>query len=110
MDGKWVRETRLVYREGTPSGYRHCLVDDRQSCRRNNAHSHYLGYRWVLNDDGCEAKRITFTRRYFLSTVKNMKIAFVGDSFNKEYVPVFGMLAVRPYEQKQDGGGTHVQI
>lgn len=83
MDGKWVRDTRLVYREGTPSGYRHCLVDDRQNCKRNNAHSHYLGYRWVLNDESCEAKRITFTRGRFLSTVKNMKIAFVGDSLTR---------------------------
>ena len=100
MNGKWVRNTSIVYPEGILSGYRHCLVDNRQNCRRNNPDAPYLGYRWVLIDDGCEAKRIAFTRERFLTTVKNMKIAFVGDSLTRNMFQSLACLLYVPFNDK----------
>ena len=101
MNGKWVRDSSIVYRKGTLSGYRHCLVDDRQNCKRNNEDSHYIGYRWVLIDESCEAKRIAFTRRCFLATVKNMKIAYIGDSLTRSMFQSLACLLYVPFNENK---------
>ena len=101
MNGKWVQDTTIVYREGALSGYRHCLVDDRQNCKRNRNDSPYLGYRWALIDKSCEAKRIRFTRKRFLSTVSNKKIAFVGDSLTRNMFQSLACLLYVPFDKKE---------
>jgi hypothetical protein len=101
MDGKWVRDTSRVYPEGVLNGYRHCLVDDRQNCKRNKADSPYVGYRWVLNNENCEAERIRFTRDLFLTTVRNKKIAFVGDSLTRNMFQSLACLLYVPLSKYQ---------
>ncbi len=99
MDGQWVRDKTIVYREGALWGYRHCLVDDRQNCKRNKADSPYLGYRWVFADKNCEAKRIRFTRERFLTTVSDRKIAFVGDSLTRNMFQSLACLLYVPFNK-----------
>ena len=99
MDGKWVRDTSIIYRKGVLAGYRHCLVDDRQNCKRSKADSPYVGYRWVLNNKNCEAKRIRFTRERFLTIIRNKKIAFVGDSLTRNMFQSLACLLYVPFNQ-----------
>lgn len=100
MNGKWVRNTSIVYPEGTLSGYQHCSVDHRQNCRRINPDAPYLGYQWVLSDEKCESKRVAFTRKRFLTRVKDMKIAFVGDSLTRNMFQSLARLLYVPFNNK----------
>ena len=58
-------------------------MDPRQNCQKKNASTSYLQYRWVLNDEKCESKRLRFTRELFLSIVQNRSILFIGDSLTR---------------------------
>ena len=95
-DGKWVKDSSIVYGQGILSGYPHCKVDYRQNCKRNKADSPYVGYRWVLMDEKCEAKRIRFTREHFLATVANKTIVFIGDSLTRNMFQALACLLYVP--------------
>ncbi|XP_028401916.1 protein trichome birefringence-like 6 isoform X2 [Dendronephthya gigantea] len=98
--GRWVRDKNIVYGEGALAGYRHCLVDHRQNCKRNQVNVTHLGYRWVLNDENCEASRISFTRRRFLTLVQNKKIAFIGDSLTRNMFQSLACLLYVPFKKE----------
>ena len=99
-DGKWVKDLSIKDGEGILKGYRTCRVDPRQHCKKKNASTSYLHYRWVLNDADCEAKRLRFTRELFLSTVQNRSILFVGDSLSRN---MFQSLACLLYVANNKG-------
>jgi hypothetical protein len=101
MNGTWVKDTSIKRGEGVLKGYLSCRVDQRQNCKRNDPNAPYLGYRWILNDPVCEAKRARFTRTLFLSTVRNKKIVFIGDSLTRNMFQSLACLLHVPRDRKK---------
>ena len=100
-DGSWVKDTSVKRGEGPLQGYSSCRVDYRQNCKRNDINAPYLGYRWVLKNTECEAKRVRFTRTLFLSTVRNKRIVFIGDSLTRNMFQSLACLLHVPRNKKK---------